>query len=39
MTDRYFTLDEVNALVPQLAARMNLDQGLVDHLHAEADRL
>lgn len=34
MTDRYFTLDEVNALVPQLAARMNLVLQLHGHLRA-----
>ena len=36
-------VDETNpaekGYLAMLAARMNLDQGLVDHLHAEAERL
>ena len=36
-------VDETNpaekGYLAMLAARMNLDQGLVDHLHVEADRL
>lgn len=34
MADRYFTLDEANALVPEIAGRMNLVLQLHAHLRA-----